>query len=294
MRVRRLPHDEDACGWTALLPPLPPARRVRGVVQADAAVLGAGFTGLAVARRLATLQPDWQIAVVDAQRVGGGASGRNSGFVVDLPHYVEARGQEGNRRLLRLGRAGLQELRALVRAHEIACDWTERGRLHSALGDAGIRALERFLTGADALGEPYRRLDRAALAALTGTAYYQAGAHTPGSVMVQPAALVPGFARELAENVALVEASPVRRLAADGRFRLESGEGALDEARLFVAANGFTPVVGLLRDRVFPLMTFASLTRPLTAGEAAALGGEAVWGMVSELPMGTTLRRLAN
>jgi glycine/D-amino acid oxidase-like deaminating enzyme len=294
MRVRRLPHDDEACGWTALLAPLPPPRRLDGAVRADAAVLGAGFTGLAVARRLAQLKPEWRITVVDAQRVGGGASGRNSGFVVDLPHYIPARGLEGNRRLLRLGRAGLEALRTLVRVHGIACDWTERGRLHSAAGDAGRRDLEQFLVGAEALGEPYERLDRDALAARTGTTYYSAGAYTPGTVMVQPAALVRGLARTLPDNVDLFEESPVQTLATGDTFHLESAEGTLAAARLFIAANGFTPGVGFLRDRIFPLMTFGSLTRPLTAAEAAALGGDPVWGMVSEMPMGTTLRRLAN
>src|SRR5690242_2824977 len=113
MRARSLPIADEGCGWTAGLPPLPAPRRLQGLQRADATVLGAGFTGLAAARRLASLRPDWRIAVVDAQRVGGGASGRNSGFVVDLPHYDPRRGVGGNRRLLRLGRAGLEHLRAL-------------------------------------------------------------------------------------------------------------------------------------------------------------------------------------
>jgi glycine/D-amino acid oxidase-like deaminating enzyme len=292
MRVRRLPQDDDGCGWTALLPPLPAPRRLSGSERADAAVLGAGVTGLAVARRLALLQPQWRIAVLEARRVGGGASGRNSGFVVDLPHYIPDRGVDGNRRLLRLGRAGLQALREVVRAHAIECDWTEGGRLHGAAGEAGLRALERWQVGADALGEPYERLDREALTALTGTSYYRAGARSPGSVMVQPAALVRGLARALPDSVDLFEESPVESIAPSGGFRLTSTAGALDAPRLFVASNGFTPALGWLRDRMFPLMTFASLTRPLTDDEATRLGGVPVWGLVSELPMGTTLRRL--
>jgi glycine/D-amino acid oxidase-like deaminating enzyme len=294
MRTRRLPPEDDACGWSALLPPLPPARVLDGAMRADCAVIGAGFTGLAVARRLAALRPEWRIAVVDAWRVGGGASGRNSGFVVDLPHYIPARGVEGNRRLLRLGRAGLGRLRELVRQHAIDCEWTEVGRLHGAAGSEGTRALERFCAGADALGEPYERLDRAALAALIGSTYYCAGARTPGSVMVQPAALARGLARALPGNVDLFEQSPVRGIDSGTGFTLRCDGGTLAAARLFVASNGFTPALGFLRDRLFPLLTFASLTRPLSAAEAAALGGEPVWGLVSETPMGTTLRRLAS
>lgn len=292
MRVRRLPRDDDACGWSALLAPLPAPRRLRGSERVEAAVIGAGFTGLAVARRWATLRPQARLAVVDAQRVGGSASGRNSGFIVDLPHYVAARGLEGNRRLLQLGRAGLQQLRELVRAHAIDCDWSEGGRLHGAAGDGGMRALETFCAGAAALGEPCQRLDGGALAALTGMTYYRAGARTPGSVQVQPAALARGLARSLPANVTLYEDSPVRALHTSDGFRLESDGGALSAGRVVLATNGFTPAMGLLRDRIFPLMTFASLTRSLTESEAAALGGEPVWGLVSERPMGTTLRRL--
>jgi glycine/D-amino acid oxidase-like deaminating enzyme len=292
MRVRRLPHDDDACGWSALLPPLPAPRRLAGSERVEAAFIGAGFTGLAAARRWATVRPQSRLAVLDAQRVGGSASGRNSGFIVDLPHYLAARGLEGNRRLLRLGRGGMEQLRALVQAHAIDCDWTEGGRLHGAAGEHGMRALAAFCAGADALGEPYERLDGQALAALTGTTYYRAGARTPGSVMVQPAALARGLARTLPANVELFEDSPVRALRTGDGFRLESDGGALSAERVVVATNGFTPALGLLRDRIFPLMTFASLTRPLTAAESAAVGGLPVWGLVSERPMGTTLRRL--
>ena len=92
MRVRRLPCDDDGCGWSALLPALPPPRTLSGGQRADVAIIGAGFTGLAAARRWATLRPQARVAVLDAQRVGAGASGRNSGFIVDLPHYVPAIG----------------------------------------------------------------------------------------------------------------------------------------------------------------------------------------------------------
>jgi glycine/D-amino acid oxidase-like deaminating enzyme len=54
--------------------------------------------------------------LLDAQRAGFGASGRNSGFLVDVGHYRPKLGVEGNRRLVRLARAGIDELRGLVAA----------------------------------------------------------------------------------------------------------------------------------------------------------------------------------
>lgn len=109
--------------------------------------------------------------------------------------------------------------------------------------------------------------------------------------MVQPAALVRGLAAALPANVDLFEESPVRGVHHSGKFRIEAGDGAVVADRLFLAANGFTPTLGFLRRRVFPLFTFASLTRVLAPAEQAALGGESEWGLVPEERMGTTVRR---
>src|SRR5262249_14529552 len=185
------PDDDGACGWNRLLRPLPPPRRVAGELRADAVVVGAGFTGLAAARRLAEHDANARIVVLEAARGGSGAAGRNSGFVVDLGHWVDALGLDGNARLVRLQRAGRDALRGLVQEHGIACAWSERGRLHGAVGDAGMRELERFARGLEALREPYESLDAAALERVIGTPYYRAALHTPGTVLVQPAALLP-------------------------------------------------------------------------------------------------------
>ena len=291
-RTRRLPADDRGCGWLALLPPPAPPRRLLSNQHALAVVIGAGFTGLAVARQLAAHRPDWRIIVVEAERVGDGASGRNSGFVVDLPHYEPRRGVEENQRLVRLERAGQDALRTLVRAHAIDCAWADCGRLHGAVGDVGTRALDAFCAGLDAMGEPYARLDAAAITAITGTAHYRAAVHTRGPVMVQPAALVRGLAAALPSNVELFEECPVRGIQhRDGKFMIETRDCTVAAERVFVATNGYTAGLGLLRSRVLPMLTFASLTRRLTDAELRALGGEPQWGLVPEERMGTTVRK---
>jgi glycine/D-amino acid oxidase-like deaminating enzyme len=291
LRTRKRPNDDQTCGWIAALPPLAPPRRLVSEERADCVVIGAGFTGLATARQLAAHQPGWRIVVLEAQRVGGGASGRNSGFIVDVGHYEPKLGVAANRRRVCLARAGLEQLRALVCAHAIDCAWTERGRLHGAVGDVGMRELEKFYAGLEAMGEPYEALDAAAVTAATGTTYYRAAARTPGTVMVQPAALGRGLAATMPANVDVFEESPVRAIDRGAKFCLDAGEGRVVADRLFLAANGFTPSLGFLRRRIFPMFTFASLTRVLTAAEQAALGGEPEWGLVPEERMGSTVRR---
>ncbi len=291
MRADMFPADDSQCGWYATLPAPSPARRLRGRERADWVVLGAGITGLSAAQRLAEHLPGARILLVEAQRVGFGASGRNSGFLTDLGHYDSRLAPEEQRRRIQLARAGIETVRERVRSHRIECAWREGGRLHVAAGDAGMRAVERFLRQLDELGEPYEELDAGKLEGITGTPYYRAGARLPGSVLVQPAALVRGLAEALPANVVLLEESPVRAIQPGEMLRLECAEGSIEAARLLLTTNAFSPALGFLRQRMFPLLVFASLTRVLTEAEQSALGGEREWGLVPEIPVGTSLRR---
>ncbi|MCP5088262.1 MAG: FAD-dependent oxidoreductase, partial [Rhodobacteraceae bacterium] len=88
MRISRLPKDDRYNGWSAILSPRAAKPALSGDFTADWIVLGAGYAGLAAARRLAENCPDQEIALIDAGEVGENASGRNSGFAIDLPHNV--------------------------------------------------------------------------------------------------------------------------------------------------------------------------------------------------------------
>ena len=302
-RVSRLPQDDATCGWYAMLPPPAPARRLEGRESADWAVLGAGLTGLAAARRLAGHLPNARIALIEAERVGFGASGRNSGFAIDLPHSVvhgnvvhgRARARdtllEEQRRRRRLSQAGVAALRGLIESHGIDCAWRELGKLHGAVEEGGLRALEDYARGLDALEAPYEWLNQDQMQAVTGTGYYRKGLKTPGTALMQPAALTRGLAASLPENVELFEESPVIAWRIGEAIELECAEGALVTKGLLLATNAFTPAIGFLKDRFFPVFTFSSLTRPLGRDEQAALGGEPEWGLIAGDRLGTTVRR---
>jgi glycine/D-amino acid oxidase-like deaminating enzyme len=254
-------------------------------------VIGAGFTGLAIARQLALHRPEWQIAVVEGQRAGYGASGRNSGFAGAITHLDPNREIEEALRLGRLCRSGIDALRSTVRAGGIACDWSECGRIHAAASDHALRNLEGLFDILEAAGETHQALDRRALAVALGTDHYRAGVQIASTVLLQPAALARGLAASLPENATLYEESPVRRIQRGGRWRVEAGRGTLRADRLFLALNGYAAALRVLRRRIFPLLGFASWTRPLAPDELAQVGDREQWGLVSEDRMGTTLRR---
>ncbi|QTP53442.1 FAD-binding oxidoreductase [Billgrantia sulfidoxydans] len=300
LKCRFLPQNDGRCGWYELLPPPSASTPLRGEVKADWVVLGAGLAGLAAARRLAELQPNAAIAVVDAKRVGFGAAGRNSGFMVDLPHDLNSHSytgdQSADRKLIRLNRGAIDFMRAIVQQHSIECDWREQGKLHGAVEGRGVQALETFAKGLSALGEPYRELDAREMKAITGTDFYRAGLHAPGAVLIQPAALVRGLGASLPENVHLYEDSPVREIEIGQPHTLITDLGRLKAPRMVLANNAYAAQFGQLglKGRLLPVYTYGSLTRPLDAQEQAALGGERSWGLIPADPMGTTVRRMGD
>ncbi|MBS7689801.1 FAD-binding oxidoreductase [Pseudomonas lalucatii] len=293
-----LPQDDGRCGWYETLPPPPPSTP-RGTVQADWVVLGAGYAGLAAARRLAELQPEASVVLIDAKRVGFGAAGqlRLHGRPAPRPDlaqlYQQSRGRpqdhppEPRRHRLH---------REIVQRHGIDCDWREQGKLHGAANERGGQALEAFAKGLSALGEPYRLLDAKQMKAVTGSDFYQAGLHAPGAVLVQPAALSRGLGQSLPANVRLFEDSPVLDIEVGKPHRLTTAQGCVQAPRLVLANNAYAASFGELglKGRLLPVYTYGSMTRPLTAEEQARLGGEQSWGLIPADPLGSTVRRLAN
>lgn len=293
-RSRHLPPKDCGGGWLATAPPGPTPNRLESSIDADCAVVGAGFTGLAVARRLAELRPDWTIVVLEAGRVGSGASGRSSGFVVDLAGFIAAMPPAHAERFIRLSRAGIAELETLVRTFEIDCAWDSHGFYHVASGEAGLRSLSQLETWLRHRGEDFVRLESEALGEILGTPLYHAGLHMPGSVLVQAGALVRGLARCLPANVVLYESSPVVEITTGEKHTLQAPAGQVTAPRVALALNAYSANLGFLQQRLFPLLTFGSLTRPLSRAEQETLGGKTSWGILAQDPVGSSLRRTAD
>ncbi len=288
--VSPLPADDHSNGWQALLPPRLGKPPLMGDQSADWVVIGAGFTGLSAARRLGELRPNDRILLLEAERVSDGASGRNSGFIIDLPHNVDAQSvedQESNNRVRRLNRAAIANLKDLIDRHAIDCDWSELGKIHAAIEPAGEREIASLARGLEAMGEAYDLLSRDQLADILGTPYYSQGLRTASCVVMQPAALVRGLADSLPDAVQLCENSPVSSFekAAQG-WRLTTPQGSVTTPKLLLATDAFTRCFGFLESRLVPVYTYASLTPPLS------IKGAPEWAVLPAHKAGTTLRRL--
>ena len=128
------PRYPDLCGWNALLPTRAATAALEGIEKASVVIVGAGYTGLAAARRWATLRPDDSVVVLDAATVGEGSPGRNSGFMLEIALADDADAQAVARMnaMNALCRDTMGELAALVVDHQIPCDLTHRGTYRAA------------------------------------------------------------------------------------------------------------------------------------------------------------------
>lgn len=298
--VRRLPRDPGVTGWNAILPEEAPRPALAEDADADWLVIGAGFAGLSAARRLAQLRPDDRVAILEASRVGHGPSGRNTGFMIDLPHDLKSDDyggeREADRRRTAMARAAIAFAEAAAAEYGLGEETFRRaGKLNAAATDRGLARNRAYAGHLDALGEPHEMLDAARMAAITGTGFWRGGLYTPGTAMIQPALYVRGLARGLVSNRAtLWENSPVVALERDGdAWRARTPGGSVRAARVILAVNGHAESFGFFRRRLLHVFTYASMTRRLDADEVARLGGEPRWGVIPADPMGTTVRRIS-
>ena len=290
MRVTGFPKNDHSNGWYNILEEHPPARVWKGEGAADWVVVGGGFAGLAAARRLGELRPDDRVVLLEAGRIGENASGRNSGFIIDLPHALSREQPDHDRRQIRINRQAIAWLADLVERHQIRCQWSRRGKVHVAATSPGRRNLDVMQARLEDLGEDCERWDRGGLAAFLGTDSFVDGLFTPGCILMQPAALVTGLARSMPDNVEIFENSAVREFREGATKVLATSAGRLTTPRIILATNGWTSAFGFLRQELLTIHTFASLTRPLDDAEQEALGGEGDWGTIPALLGGTTMR----
>jgi glycine/D-amino acid oxidase-like deaminating enzyme len=300
MEIRNLPKDPGPAGWNAILPDEPPKPVLGGRTTADWLVIGAGFAGLAAARRLRQHRPGDRIAVLEATRVGHGPAGRNTGFMIDLPHDLQSDGYggslEADRRRTAMNRAAIAFAEDAAGEYGLSAEaFARSGKVNAAATEKGLRHNGDYSRHLAALGEPHEMLDAAAMTALTGTDYYVGGLFTPGAAMIQPALFVRGVAHGLASNRTTIwENSPVVALEPGaGGWTARTPGGAVTAPKAVLAVNGHAESFGFFRRRLLHVFTYASMTRALTSDEVAALGGRPFWACTPADPMGTTVRRIA-
>ncbi|MEJ5065044.1 FAD-binding oxidoreductase [Erwinia sp. MYb375] len=293
MDIRSLPFDQNINGWAAQLPPLARLPALNRSIQADWLVIGAGYAGLAFARRIAELRPHQQVVVIDAVDIADNASARNSGFMIDLPHNVGSSTEElahaqTYRRLLQFG---VSQLKKTVQTHNIDCHWSNTGKYHCAVTPQFDGLIDAYCAELNRLDEPHKVMEKAELASLLGTDFYRRAVYTPNCILVNPAALVRGLATSLPDNVTIYPNTPALNIDTHSGIRVQTPHGDIQASQLMLGMNG--AIRGLLpgKSNVFAMATFATLTESLTTAQRQRLGDIQPWGLTPMNALaGATLR----
>lgn len=255
--------------WAATAVPDRDWPSLEGSVRADVAVVGGGFTGCAAA--LALAERGAKAALIEANLIGWGASGRTGGQVIpglkyDPGEIEEMLGPEvGARAVAAVGNVG-DEVFGLIAKHAIACHPVRKGWLQPAFSPRTLAATKRRAEQWARRGADVATLDRAEIAALIGSDLYLGGWIDRRAGHIQPLSYVRGLADAANRaGAAIYVRSPATSLAQQGdRWRLSTPRGEIVADTVLIGTNGYTDALwpGLART-VVPMVSFQAATGPL-------------------------------
>ena len=285
--------DHETRGWVDLIPPRSPRLKLTSNLEAKWLIIGAGFTGLSCARRLAEINPNDQIILIDAREIGQNASGRNSGYAVAHSHFsgVYKESQLSQyQRVDRINQAGLNSLRSLVAENNIACDFKDMGIYHTAADNNSSKKCDDFIDYLEKREINHTPLSQEQLQKHLGTKWYQKGVKVENGALVQPAKLVFGLADNLPSNVTLYENTPVLKMTVDKTNKLVVPNATIAAEKVIMACNYESLAYGQSKQRAVGITLSGSITRVLTKDELRGLGNQSSWGVLSLHSGGATVR----
>jgi glycine/D-amino acid oxidase-like deaminating enzyme len=292
--INKQPVDTGRSGWEAISSRSFPARDLDRDIAADWLVIGAGFAGLSAARRLTQLCPGARIVVVDARELAQGPAGRNSGFMIDVPHHLSSAdysvGDASNTTL-----EMAQNRLAIAFAKEAAAEYGMSvatfdpcGKINAAATKRGQKLNENFSKSLERIGEPFQRFDASEMREMTGTDYYLGGIYTAGAVLIQPADYIRRLAEGPGSKIELYENSPVVELSRSGGvWKARTSKGSVTTPKVILGVNGHVQNFGHFKGRLMHVFTYASMTAPFR-GKA----GRDRWALLPADPMGATMRKI--
>ncbi len=250
---------------------------LRGDHKVDVCVIGGGFTGLSAALNLA--ERGYDVVLLEAERIGFGASGRCGGLVgsgqrMDVLEMEEAFGYERSRALWDCAELAKEEIRHRVRQHDIRCDLQD-GQLVGVHKKSYV-GWPREL--ADALAERYgyphcASLDAEEVRAKVATKRFLEGLYDEQAMTLHPLNFVLGLAAAAeAAGVKIFERSRVTHYTRHDPARVETAEGTVTASFVVLACNGYLEKLdSRVARKIMPINNFMIATEPLGEERARRL-----------------------
>lgn len=258
----------------------------------DYVIIGAGYGGYGCASRLAELKPDARIAVFEAIKIGNGDSGKNAGFIIDVPHNFGDQGNstfEDNFMYYKLNTYIIGRMKKAIEDSGISVDWDPCGKYLCCAETKSFKLIDTEAEELDHMKVHYEIYEGDALAKRLGTRYYKKALYTPGTLLVNPADVLRGLFSVLPENVEVYEDCPAMRVEEGARVTLLNGK--VIRAKAVVVTGGpFIEEFGIAKNTFCPVLSYGAFTRRLNDDEMQHFRDVKPWGCTAGHPAGTTVR----
>jgi putative aminophosphonate oxidoreductase len=245
------------------------APRLEGPTSADVCIVGGGFTGLWTALNLKQRDPGLDVAIVEAETCGSGASGRNGGCALTYwHHFTNLQAICGTAEALRLARASadaVAEIGQFCEEHEIDAGYRADGWLWTATNSAQVGRWRRTIDAISSAGEePFVEVQADELAARTGSRAHLAGVYEASAASVQPAALARGLRRVvLGHGVRIFEWSPMVTLDRSTPLVVGCTGGSVRARQVILAMNAWAAQIPDLRNSFVIVSSDLAITAPV-------------------------------
>lgn len=251
-----------------------------GRLKVDVAIVGGGFTGLWTAYHILRSAPGTRVAVLEAEEIAHGASGRNAGFAMtlldmSLAHLARNYGDEAATVAHEAVAESVDSIGEFCREHAVDCDYHRGGLMAVATNDSQLARVAKDLETAERLGlGGYTALSAEACRERLDSPTYLGGYHEDACAIVHPARLTHGL-KGVVEGLGatIYERTRVRSIEQHGdRVELTTGGGTVVTDQVVVGTNAWSGRIAQFRRKVVPLYTYVLLTEPLTDAQRERIG----------------------
>ena len=185
--------NDNGCAWINDLNFRSKIKNLEKNQDCEWLIIGAGYTGLSAARKLAELHSNQKIILVDAQLAGEGASSRNSGYLVETTlndGFTSNKELENYKKKADIYKLGIEAVKKFIKEYQVDCDWNECGKYFASSRSEDKKILINFSETLSKLGFDHNLVDQTELSKKLGTSFYNIGLYTKGGILLHPAKLV--------------------------------------------------------------------------------------------------------